>query len=245
MSLDMINIVMRRQLYSYFATPVAYVFIVMFLVLAGVFSFYLGNFFEKGQADLSAFFNFHPWLYLFFMPAIAMGLWSSERQLGTIELLMTLPIGHGNVVLGKFLAAWLFAALALLLTFPIWITVSYLGDPDHGVIVAGYVGSWLMAGGFLAIGSCMSACTKNQIVAFLLTVVVSFIFMVSGVPMVLEAFFWAPQWLLDFIVGLSFLIRFDAIARGVLDVRDVLYFCMQIVLWLYLTGLMLKRNQAQ
>ncbi len=245
MSLEMINIVMRRQLYSYFATPVAYVFIVMFLVLAGVFSFYLGNFFEKGQADLSAFFNFHPWLYLFFMPAIAMGLWSSERQLGTIELLMTLPIGHGNVVLGKFLAAWLFAALALLLTFPIWITVSYLGDPDHGVIVAGYVGSWLMAGGFLAIGSCMSACTKNQIVAFLLTVVVSFIFMVSGVPMVLEAFFWAPQWLLDFIVGLSFLIRFDAIARGVLDVRDVLYFCMQIALWLYLTGLMLKRNQAQ
>ncbi len=245
MSLDMINIVMRRQLYSYFATPVAYVFIVMFLVLAGVFSFYLGNFFEKGQADLSAFFNFHPWLYLFFMPAIAMGLWSSERQLGTIELLMTLPIGHGNVVLGKFLAAWLFAALALLLTFPIWITVSYLGDPDHGVIVACYVGSWLMAGGFLAIGSCMSACTKNQIVAFLLTVVVSFIFMVSGVPMVLEAFFWAPQWLLDFIVGLSFLIRFDAIARGVLDVRDVLYFCMQIALWLYLTGLMLKRNQAQ
>jgi ABC-2 type transport system permease protein len=244
MSLEMINIVMRRQLYSYFATPVAYVFILLFLVLSGVFSFYFGNFFEKGQADLSAFFNFHPWLYLFFMPAIAMGLWSYERQLGTIELLMTLPIGHSNVVLGKFFAAWLFAALALLLTFPIWITVSYLGDPDHGVIVAGYVGSWLMAGSFLAIGSCISVCTKNQIVAFLLTVVVSFIFMVSGVPMVLEAFFWAPQWLLDFIVGLSFLIRFDAIARGVLDVRDVLYFCMQIVLWLYLTKLMLKRNQA-
>jgi ABC-2 type transport system permease protein len=244
MSLEMINIVMRRQLYSYFATPVAYVFILLFLVLSGVFSFYFGNFFGKGQADLSAFFNFHPWLYLFFMPAIAMGLWSSERQLGTIELLMTLPIGHSNVVLGKFFAAWLFAALALLLTFPIWITVSYLGDPDHGVIVAGYVGSWLMAGSFLAIGSCISVCTKNQIVAFLLTVVVSFIFMVSGVPMVLEAFFWAPQWLLDFIVGLSFLIRFDAIARGVLDVRDVLYFCMQIVLWLYLTKLMLKRNQA-
>ncbi len=245
MSLDMISIVMRRQLYSYFATPVAYVFILMFLVLSGVFSFYLGNFFEKGQADLSSFFNFHPWLYLFFMPAIAMGLWSSERQLGTIELLMTLPIGHGNVVLGKFLAAWLFAALALLLTFPIWITVSYLGDPDHGVIMAGYVGSWLMAGGFLAIGSCMSVCTKNQIVAFLLTLLVCFIFMVSGVPMVLEAFFWAPQWLLDFIVGLSFLIRFDSIARGVLDIRDVLYFCTQIALWLYLTGLMLKRNQAQ
>jgi len=245
MSWQMINIVMRRQMYSYFATPVAYVFIFMFLVLAAVFSFYLGHLFEKGQADLSAFFNFHPWLFLFFMPAIAMGLWSPERQLGTIELLMTLPIGKANAVLGKFLAAWLFAGLALLFTFPIWLTVSYLGDPDHGVIVAGYLGSWLMAGSFLAIGSCMSACSKNQIVAFLLTIVVCFLFIVSGVPMVLDAFFWAPQWLLDFVAGLSFLIRFDGIARGVLDIRDVLYFLALIVLWLYLTGLALKRNQAR
>jgi len=244
MNLNMTGIVMRRQLHSYFATPVAYVFILMFLVLAGVFSFYLGHFYEKGQADLNAFFNFHPWLYLFFMPAISMGLWSQERQLGTIELLMTLPIGHGNAVLGKFLAAWLFAGIALMLTFPIWITVSYLGDPDHGVILAGYIGSWLMAGGFLAIGSCMSVCSKNQIVAFILTVVVCFLFMVSGVSMVLDAVSLAPQWVIDFVAGLSFLTRFDGIARGVLDIRDVVYFIALIGLWLYLTKTSLQRVKA-
>ncbi len=244
MNLNLINIVMKRQLHSYFATPVAYVFIFMFLVMAGIFSFYLGHFFEKGQADLNAFFNFHPWLYLFFMPAIAMGLWSSERQLGTIELLMTLPIGDSNAVVGKFLAAWFFAGIALLLTFPIWITVSYLGNPDHGVIFSGYLGSWLMAGGFLAIGSCMSVCTKNQIVAFIFTIVVCFLFMVSGVSMVLDAFSWAPQWLIDFIAGLSFLTRFNAIARGVLDIRDIIYFLALITLWLYLTRLFLQRYKA-
>lgn len=244
MNLNMIAIVMRRQLHSYFATPVAYVFILMFLVLSGVFSFYLGHFFEKGQADLNAFFNFHPWLYLFFMPAISMGLWSQERQLGTIELLMTLPIGLGNAVVGKFLAAWLFSGIALLLTFPIWVTVSYLGDPDHGVILAGYLGSWLMAGGFLAVGSCMSVCSKNQIVAFLLTVVVCFLFIVSGVSMVLDAFSMAPQWVIDFVAGLSFLTRFDAIARGVFVLRDVIYFVALIGLWLYLTQIFLQRFKA-
>lgn len=245
MNLDMINIVMKRQLHSYFATHIAYVFVLMFLVLAGVFTFYLGHFYEKSQADLSAFFNFHPWLYLFFMPAIAMGLWAPERQLGTIELLMTLPIGAANAVIGKFLAAWLFAGIALLLTFPIWLTVGYLGDPDNGVIISGYVGSWLMAGSFLAIGSCMSVCSKNQIVAFILTVVVCFIFMVSGVPMVLDAFSWAPQGLIDFVAGISLLTRFDAIARGVLDLRDIVYFIAMIASWLYLTLIFLQRNQAK
>jgi len=245
MNFDMINIVMKRQLHSYFATHIAYVFVFMFLVLAGVFTFYLGHFYEKGQADLSAFFNFHPWLYLFFMPAIAMGLWAPERQLGTIELLMTLPIGSQNAVIGKFLAAWLFSGIALVLTFPIWITVGYLGDPDNGVILAGYIGSWLMAGSFLAIGSCMSVCTKNQIVAFILTVVICFIFMVSGVPMVLDAFGWAPQGLIDFVAGLSLLTRFEAIARGVLDARDLIYFLVMIATWLYLTHYFLQRNQAK
>ncbi len=239
-----VTTVMKRELYGYFATPIAYVFIFMFLVLAGVFAFYLGHFYEKGQADLSAFFNFHPWLYLFFMPAIAMGLWSPERQLGTVELLMTLPIGQHQAVLGKFLAAWVFAGLSLILTFPLWITVAYLGDPDNGVIVAGYIGSWLMAGSFLAIGSCMSACTKNQIIAFILTVVVCFIFIVSGVSMVLDAFAWAPQWMVDFVAGLSFLTRFEAIARGVLDIRDIIYFIAMIGLWLYLTQCVLQRNKA-
>lgn len=245
MNINMISIVANRQLYSYFATPIAYVFILMFLVLSGVFTFYLGHFFEKGQADLSAFFNFHPWLYLFFMPAVAMGLWAPERQMGTLELLMTLPIGQANAVVGKFLAAWIFAGIALLLTFPLWITVAYLGDPDNGVIFAGYIGSWLMAGGFLAIGSCMSAISKNPIVAFILTVVVCFIFMVSGVPMVLDSVAWAPQPAVDFIAGLSLLSHFDAIARGVLDVRDVVYFIALMSVWLYLTHLVLNRLKAQ
>ncbi|MGB3667398.1 MAG: ABC transporter permease [Bermanella sp.] len=244
-NMNMTTIVMQRQLHSYFATPIAYVFILMFLVLSGVFSFYLGHFYEKGQADLSAFFNFHPWLYLFFMPAIAMGLWAPERQMGTIELLMTLPIGQTNAVIGKFLAAWVFAGLALVLTFPMWLTVAYLGDPDNGVIAAGYIGSWLMAGSFLAIGSCMSVCSKNQIVAFIFTVVVCFIFMVSGVPMVLDSFAWAPQSMIDFIAGLSFLTRFDAIARGVLDLRDITYFFAMMALWLYFTQVMLQRNKAK
>ncbi len=245
MNLSMILIILKRQLYSYFATSIAYVFIFMFLVLAGVFTFYLGYFFEKGQADLSAFFTFHPWLYLFFMPAIAMGLWAPERESGTIELLMTLPVGLANAVVGKFLAAWAFAGLALLLTFPIWISVNYLGSPDNGVIVAGYLGSWLMAGAFLAVGSAMSASTKNQIVAFILTIFICFIFILSGLPMVLDAFAFAPQVVIDFIAGLSFLVRFDAIARGVLDLRDVVYFIAFIMLWLYLTLQVLQRQKDQ
>ncbi|MBT4160409.1 MAG: ABC transporter permease subunit, partial [Gammaproteobacteria bacterium] len=148
-----LNVVVKRELQSYFATPIAYVFIVVFLVLSSVFTFYLGNFFERQQADLIPFFSFHPWLYLFLVPAISMRLWSEERKTGTLELLMTLPLSRRDIVLGKFLAAWIFAGLSLLLTFPIWITVNYLGDPDNGVIFASYIGSWLMAGGFLAIGS--------------------------------------------------------------------------------------------
>ncbi|MEQ9563031.1 MAG: ABC transporter permease subunit, partial [Woeseiaceae bacterium] len=183
--MKMIKALFRRELRSYFATPVAYVFIVIFLVLMGTFTFYLGGFYERGQADLQPFFSFHPWLYLFLVPAIAMRLWAEERKTGSIELLMTLPITAWQAVLGKFLAAWAFTGIALLLTFPIWITVNYLGDPDNGVIVAAYIGSFLMAGGFLAIGACLSAITRNQVIAFVITVVVSFGFLLSGFPMVL------------------------------------------------------------
>ena len=129
-----VGIVLRRELASYFATPIAYVFILIFLVLSGVFTFYMGSFYEREQADLNAFFNFHPWLYLFLVPAISMRLWSEERKSGSIELLLTLPLTRFDAVLGKFLAAWLFAGLALLLTFPMWITVNMLGEPDNGVI---------------------------------------------------------------------------------------------------------------
>ena len=190
----LIHIIIKREFASYFATPIAYVFILIFLMLSGVFTFYIGNFYERGQADLTAFFSFHPWLYLFLVPAVSMRLWSEERKSGSVELLMTLPITRLDVVAGKFLAAWFFTGIALLLTFPMWITVNYLGEPDNGVIMASYIGSWLMAGGFLAIGSCTSAISKSQVIAFILCGVLCLMFVLAGFPMVLSVFKgWAPR----------------------------------------------------
>lgn len=240
-----LSVVFKRELASYFATPLAYVFLVIFLVMAGVFTFYLGGFFERGQADLQPFFNFHPWLYLFLIPAIGMRLWSEERKSGTIELLMTLPISRTASVLGKFLAAWVFAGLALLLTFPMVITVNYLGNPDNGAIITGYLGSWLLAGGYLAIASCMSALTRNQVIAFILAVATCFVFVVSGFPLVLDAFNgWAPQSVLDAVSSLSFLIRFQAISQGVVDLRDLLYFLSLITAWLAATAVVVDLKKA-
>ena len=237
--------VVRRELAGYFATPVAWVFIVIFLVMSGVFTFYLGSFYERGMADLAPFFQFHPWLYLFLVPAISMRLWAEERRSGSIELLLTLPLTTWQAVLGKFLAAWLFIGLALLLTFPTWLTVNYLGDADDGAIVAGYIGSWLMAGGFLAIGACLSALTRNQVVAFILTVVVCFGFLLSGLPMVMNLFAgWAPQGLLDLIADFSFLARFSSISKGVLDIRDLVYFGLVIGAWLVANTLILELRKA-
>jgi ABC-2 type transport system permease protein len=243
--LSPVSNVMRRELAGYFATPVAWVFIVIFLVMAGAFTFYIGAFYDRGIADLDPFFTFHPWLYLFLVPAIAMRLWAEERRSGTIELLLTLPLTPWQAVLGKFLAAWLFVGLALSLTFPVWLTVNYLGNPDNGVIAAGYIGSWLMAGGFLAIGSCMSALTRNQVVAFILAVVVCFGFLVSGLPMVMDLFSsWAPQSLLDAIANFSFLAHFATISRGVIDLRDLVYFALVIVLWLAANTTVLEMKKA-
>ncbi|WP_440223068.1 ABC transporter permease subunit [Dokdonella sp. MW10] len=237
--------VFKRELRSYFATPVAYVFIVIFLVLSSAFTFYLGNFYERGQADLMPFFNFHPWLYLFLVPAVSMRLWSEERKSGTIELLLTLPITMWQAVVGKFLAAWAFIGIALALTFPLWITVTYLGNPDHGVIVASYIGSMLMAGAFLSIGSCISASTRNQVVAFILTVVVCFALVMAGFPLVLDAFrAWAPQGLVDAIAGLSFLTHFASISKGVIDLRDLLYFLLMIGFWLYASAIVIDLKKA-
>jgi len=237
--------VMRRELAGYFATPVAWVFIVIFLVMAGAFTFYIGSFYDRGIADLDPFFTFHPWLYLFLVPAIAMRLWAEERRSGTVELLLTLPLTPWQAVLGKFLAAWLFVGVALLLTFPVWLTVNYLGNPDNGVIAAGYIGSWLMAGGFLAIGSCMSALTRNQVVAFILSVVVCFGFLISGLPMVMDLFSsWAPQSMLDAIAEFSFLAHFATISRGVIDVRDLVYFALVIGVWLLANTIVLELKKA-
>ncbi len=235
----------RRELASYFATPLAYVFIVIFLLLSGAFTFWLGGFYERGQADLAPFFNFHPWLYLFLVPAVAMRLWAEERRSGSVELLLTLPVRPGVAVAAKFFAAWTFVGIALALTFPIWVTVSYLGAPDNGAIAAGYIGSLAMAGGFLAIGSCLSAATRSQVIAFILTVVVCFALLLAGYPLVLDAFRgWAPAALVDAIASLSLLTHFQAISKGVLDVRDVLYFAMTIGAWLYATTLVLDLRKA-
>lgn len=240
-----IKAIMKRELYGYFSTPVAYVFIVIFLFLSGIFTFYIGAFYERGQADLEPFFRFHPWLYLFLIPAISMRLWSEERKSGTVELLMTLPISLTEAVVGKFLAAWIFSGVALALTFPMWITVNYLGDPDNTVIIASYIGSFLMAGGFLAIGSCISALTKSQVIAFVISVVISFLFVVSGFPMVLDFFTgWAPQALVDGVASLSFLTHFSSIQKGVIDLRDIIYFVVLISFWLYASVIAVESSKA-
>ena len=237
--------VFRRELGGYFATPLAFIFIVIFLFTMGAFTFYLGGYYESGQADLTIFFNFHPWLYLFLIPAISMRLWAEERRTGSIELLLSLPVPLWAAVLGKFLAAWAFSGLALALTFPMWLTVNYLGDPDNGVILAGYLGSFLMAGGYLAIGSCLSAVTRHQVIAFVVSVAVCFLFTVSGLPIVIDFFSgWAPQQILNTIASFSFLTHFNAITRGVIDLRDIVYFATLIGAWLIACGIVVDMKKA-
>ena len=218
-------IVARRELAAYFTSPLAYVFIVIFLALAGGLTFFFGQWLERGQADLQVFFIYHPYLYLFLIPAVGMRLWAEERKSGTIEFLLTLPVTTGQIVIGKFLAAWVFAGIALALTFPMWITVNMLGQPDNGVILAAYIGSWLMAGGFLALSACVSALTKNQVIAFVLASALCFVFMMSGVE-IIQSFFraWTPPTFVEAIAEMSFLTNFTEIACGVIDIRDIVFF---------------------
>ena len=238
-------IIYKRELSAYFGTPIAYVFLAIFVFLSGIFAFYIGNFFERGQADLQPFFQFHPWLYLFLIPALSMRLWAEERRAGTIELLFTLPVTKTEVVLGKFLAAWKFTAIALSLTFPLWITVNYLGDPDNGVILAGYLGSLLMAGAFLAIGSCISALTRNQVIAFVVSGVVCLGFILSGYPLVLEFVgAVAPAIVVDTVRSFSFLTHFQALGKGVLQAGDVVYFVSLIAFWLFVNAVVIEWRKA-
>lgn len=240
-----VRIIFKREFASYFNTPLAAVFLVIFLFLCGIFTFQLGGLFERGQADMRPFFNFHPWLYLFLVPAVAMRLWAEERRLGTVELLMTLPVTMRDLVLGKFLAAWAFLAVALALTFPIWLTVEFLGDPDNGVILTSYLGSLLMAGAFLSIGSALSALTKNQVIAFVLCVVACFGMLFSGFPVVLDFFGgWLPAFVTEAIASLSFLTHFESLSKGVIDLRDVLYFGLVIAVFLYINALILDWKKA-
>ncbi len=235
----------RRELRSYFSTPLAAIFIVIFLVMVSAFTFYLGNFFQAGQADLQAFFLFHPWMYLLLVPALAMRSWAEERKSGSIELLLTLPITVWQAVLGKFLAAWTLIALALLLTFPIWVTVAWLGDPDNGVILASYIGSWLLAGTFLAIGNAISAATRSQVMAFIVSLSVCLVFLLAGYSIVLsatQAMF--DQSIVDAIAGMSFLTHFSSITRGILDLRDIVFFMINSIAWLVATALIINLKKT-
>jgi ABC-2 type transport system permease protein len=243
--LNAIRAVFIRELAAYFATPLAAVFLVIFLFAMGAFTFYMGGFFESGQANLQIFFSYHPWLYLFLMPSLAMRLWAEERKSGTLELLLTLPIPLSAAVIGKFLAAWIFAGLALVLTFPMWMTVNYLGDPDNGVILASYIGSWLMAGGYLAIGSAVSAATSNQVIAFVVSVVICFLFTVAGAPLVMDtASALLPAEIVNTISSFSFLTHFSAIMSGVIDLRDAVYFASLITLCLFVTAMLIDMRKA-
>lgn len=236
--------VARRELGGYFATPVAYVFIVIFLVLSGALTFTLGSFFARGQADLIPFFSFVPWLFLFLVPALTMRLWAEERRLGTIELLLTLPIAQWQAVLGKFLAAWAFCAVALALTFPLWITVNVLGQPDNGVILTGYLGCLLVAGAYLAVGAALSALTRNQVVAFVLAVAACFLFAASGSPVVTGFLSDRVPALAEAARALSVADRFNGFTRGVVALRDVVFFGAFVAFFLFLNAVVLDHRKA-
>ena len=236
-----IAVIFRRELAGYFATPLALVFLVIFLILNGILTFQVGAFFERGRADLVPFFRFHPWLYLLLGPALAMRLWAEERRAGTIEVLMTLPVTPAQAVLGKFLAAWCLTACALALTLPMWITVSFLGDPDHGVILTGYLGSLMLAGTYLAVGSAASAIGRSQVVAFILAVAACFAFTAPGSSPVLGFLGdWLPASLVQPLAWFSFEARFAAIIRGVLDARDVVFFTGTMALFLFFNVLLVS-----
>ena len=240
-----VGLIFTREFHAYFATPLAYIFIVIFLMLAGLLTFFMGGYLERDQADLVPFFEFHPWLYLFLVPALSMRLWAEERKLGTIELFLTLPISMGHAVLGKFLAAWAFSITALCLTFPFWLTVNFLGNPDNGVILASYLGSSLMAGAYLAIGSMISATTKNQIIAFVLTTAVCFIFTLAGSPVVLDFFSaWASSEVVQAVGNFGFLPHFQSIQRGVIDLRDLFFFASIIIISLTANALIIDWRKA-
>jgi ABC-2 type transport system permease protein len=236
--------VARRELEGYFATPVAVVFIVIFLVLQGVLTFNLGNFFDRNQADLAPFFNFLPWVFLLLVPALTMRLWAEERRLGTIEMLLTLPLRQTEAVIGKFLAAWAFCAIALALTFPFVITVNYLGHADNGVIASGYLGALLVAGSFLAIGAALSALTKNQVIAFVLAVAVCFLFAVASYPLVTDFLSRTTPALAEIARGLSVTERYQAFTRGIISLRGLIYFASFIGFWLFVNTVIVDYRKA-
>ncbi len=243
--LNNISAIFKRELSGYFGSPVAYVFIVIFLMMLGFFTFYISHYFEMEQADLRGFFQWHPWVFLLLVPALAMRLWAEERRLGTIELVLTLPVTIGEAILGKFLAAWAFIGLSLLLTFPMVLTVVYLGEPDLGAIFCAYVGSALMAGAFLSIGIMTSSLTRSQVVSFILAVVICLFFVLAGFAPVTDVISgWAPIWLVNLISELSFITHFSSLERGVLDFRDIVYFVSVIFFMLSANGAIIQNRRT-
>lgn len=235
----------KREFSGYFASPVAFVFIVIFQLLSGFFTFMVAGFFERGQANLEAFFAWHPWLYLFLVPAVGMRMWSEERRLGTIELLLTMPVTPWQAIVGKFIAAWAVVGIALLLTFPVWVTVNFLGNPDNGVIFASYLGSFLMGGAYLAITAMTSAMTRNQVVAFIVSVVIALFLILAGWPPVTNMLIqWAKPWIVEGIAAFSVMTHFESIQKGVLDSRDILFFLSVIVFSLFTTGVIIRAHRA-
>ncbi len=239
-------IIAKRELAGYFVSPVAYVFIVIFLVLMGFFTFMMGNFFARNDASLLSFFVWHPWLYMLLVPAVGMRLWSDEHRMGTLELLFTMPVTPGQAIVGKFLAGWLFLGVAILLTLPMVFTVNYLGDPDAGPILAGYIGSMLMAGAYLSISGLTSACTRNQVISFITSVVICLLLVLAGYPPVTNILLkWgAPNAMVDFAASLSVVFHFESMQRGVLDIRDFIYFLSLIVFAIFTTAVVLKSKRA-
>jgi len=245
MATSNIMAIIKRELYTYFNSPVAYVFIVIFLGLTGFFTFMINNFFEINEASLSGFFQWHPWLYLFLVPAAGMHLWADERRLGTLELFFTMPVTYAQAIAGKFIAAWIFLTIALLLTFPIVATVVYLGKPDYGVIICGYLGSMLLAGSYLAITGMTSAITRSQVISFIISVVICLFLILAGWPPVTDMLVtWAPVQLVDIVSAFSVMPHFSNIQRGVIDFRDIVYFISIILFCLMTTGIILKNHAA-
>ena len=240
-----IRAIAKRELSSFFGSPVAYVFLVIFLLLTGFFTFTVGAFFERGEAGLASFFTWHPWLYLVLVPAVGMRLWAEERRAGTLELLLTMPIHPWEAIMGKFLASWIFLGIALLLTFPVVLTVNWLGSPDNGQIFTGYLGSFLLAGAYLAITSMTSALTRNQVVAFIVSVVLCLFLILAGFSPVTDMLTrWASPAVIDTVAAFSVMTHFDGFQRGVVDSRDLLFFVSIIAFALFATATILRNRRA-
>jgi ABC-2 type transport system permease protein len=240
-----IKAIFKRELCGYFGSPVAYVFIVIFLLLLGFFTFYISHFFEMGQADLRSFFSWHPWVFMLLVPALAMRLWAEERRLGTIELVLTFPVTVTEAILGKFLAAWIFIGFSLFFSFPMVLTVIYLGDPDIGAIICAYMGSFLLAGAFLSVGIMTSSLTRNQVISFILAVVICLFFVLAGFSPVTEVLSnWAPLWFINLISKMSFMSHFVSIQRGVLDLRDLFFYFSVIFFMLFVNGVVIQNRRT-